>query len=165
MTLKKKPTLPPPQDFCGTTLTLNFLDEVAGLDASWSLEFASASAAEACINSIRPPWEELFSVPLQVNAPPALMASSSVSQERTWQKHPSSTQSLVCRRSCELIGLMIVRNVILIKRLIVTCFLYLYFLYGLGEPEFGYRPRDWRPARGRRLRLWSLVDGSFFFFF
>ncbi|KAL7305323.1 hypothetical protein TKK_0002453 [Trichogramma kaykai] len=59
----------------GNTLTLNFLDEVIGEDSTWIFEFVSSNAAEAVINSIKPPWEELFSVPLQINAP--LMDKSS----------------------------------------------------------------------------------------
>lgn len=47
-------------------MTLNFLDEIAGLEESWNLEFVSLSAVEAVINSIQPSWEELFSIPLQV---------------------------------------------------------------------------------------------------
>lgn len=54
-------------DHFETSLTLNFLDEAAGLEESWTLRFVSASAAEAVIKSVQPPWEELFSVPLQVN--------------------------------------------------------------------------------------------------
>ncbi|XP_025267843.1 serine/threonine-protein kinase 11-interacting protein isoform X2 [Camponotus floridanus] len=48
------------------SLTLNFLDEIAGLEESWVLEFVSLNAVEAVINSIQPSWEELFSIPLQV---------------------------------------------------------------------------------------------------
>ncbi|KAK2581126.1 hypothetical protein KPH14_007940 [Odynerus spinipes] len=48
-----------------TVLILNFLDEIAGSEETWTLQFTSTGAAEAVINSIQPPWEELFSVPLQ----------------------------------------------------------------------------------------------------
>ncbi|KAI4488204.1 hypothetical protein M0804_005052 [Polistes exclamans] len=51
---------------CDTMLVLNFLNEIAGLEETWSLEFISVGAVEAVINSIQSPWEELFSVPLQV---------------------------------------------------------------------------------------------------
>ncbi|XP_015179281.1 PREDICTED: serine/threonine-protein kinase 11-interacting protein isoform X2 [Polistes dominula] len=51
---------------CDTMLVLNFLNEIAGSEETWSLEFISVGAAEAVINSIQSPWEELFSVPLQV---------------------------------------------------------------------------------------------------
>lgn len=54
------------QEHRDISLTLNFLDEVAGREESWSLEFASPGAVEAVISSIQPPWEELFSIPLQV---------------------------------------------------------------------------------------------------
>ena len=60
-------------------MTLNFLDEIASVDATWIIEFVSSNAAEAVINSIRPPWEELFSVPLQINTP--LFAESNNSPE------------------------------------------------------------------------------------
>ncbi|XP_014213511.1 serine/threonine-protein kinase 11-interacting protein [Copidosoma floridanum] len=53
-------------NFNGSKLTLSFLDEVAGAEAIWCLSFVSPGAAETVINSIRPPWEEMFSVPLQV---------------------------------------------------------------------------------------------------
>ncbi|XP_014477087.1 PREDICTED: serine/threonine-protein kinase 11-interacting protein isoform X2 [Dinoponera quadriceps] len=53
-------------EHCDTSLTLNFLDEVAGLEENWNLEFVSPGAVEAVISSIQPPWEELFSIPLQV---------------------------------------------------------------------------------------------------
>ncbi|KAL6262037.1 hypothetical protein P5V15_007129 [Pogonomyrmex californicus] len=49
-----------------TLLTLNFLDEIAGLEESWILKFVSPGAVEAVIGSIQPPWEKLFSIPLQV---------------------------------------------------------------------------------------------------
>lgn len=55
------------QEHCDGSLTLNFLDEVAGLEEAWNLEFVSSGAAEAVINSIQPPWEALFSIPLQVS--------------------------------------------------------------------------------------------------
>nr|XP_033339293.1 serine/threonine-protein kinase 11-interacting protein [Megalopta genalis]XP_033339294.1 serine/threonine-protein kinase 11-interacting protein [Megalopta genalis]XP_033339295.1 serine/threonine-protein kinase 11-interacting protein [Megalopta genalis]XP_033339296.1 serine/threonine-protein kinase 11-interacting protein [Megalopta genalis] len=48
------------------SLTLNFLDEIAGQEELWVLDFVSVNAAETVINSIRPPWEELFSIPLQI---------------------------------------------------------------------------------------------------
>ncbi|XP_032680725.1 serine/threonine-protein kinase 11-interacting protein isoform X2 [Odontomachus brunneus] len=51
-----------------SSLTLNFLDEVAGLEENWNLEFVSSGAVEAVISSIQPPWEELFSIPLQVTS-------------------------------------------------------------------------------------------------
>ena len=37
-----------------------------GLEESWTLEFVSSGAAEAVISSIQPPWEKLFSIPLQI---------------------------------------------------------------------------------------------------
>lgn len=49
-----------------TTLILNFLDEIAGSEETWTLQFTSIGAAEAVINSIQLPWEELFSVPMQI---------------------------------------------------------------------------------------------------
>ena len=54
-------------DFCETSLNLNFLDEVAGIEVNWIINFVSSSAVEAVINSVRPSWEDLFSVPLQIN--------------------------------------------------------------------------------------------------
>ncbi|XP_071648462.1 serine/threonine-protein kinase 11-interacting protein isoform X2 [Temnothorax longispinosus] len=53
-------------EHCDTWLTLNFLDEIAGLEENWTLEFVSPGAVEAVISSIQPPWEELFSIPLQI---------------------------------------------------------------------------------------------------
>ncbi|XP_046416522.1 serine/threonine-protein kinase 11-interacting protein isoform X2 [Neodiprion fabricii] len=50
----------------GTSLTLSYLDEVAGTEETWIIEFVSSGAVETVINSIQPPWEDLFSVPLQV---------------------------------------------------------------------------------------------------
>lgn len=47
-------------------LILNFLNEIAGAEETWTLEFNSTGAVEAVINSIQSPWEELFSVPLQI---------------------------------------------------------------------------------------------------
>ncbi|XP_076624438.1 serine/threonine-protein kinase 11-interacting protein isoform X2 [Colletes latitarsis] len=49
-----------------SSLTLNFLDEVEEQKDSWILNFVSVNAAETVINSIQPPWEELFSIPLQI---------------------------------------------------------------------------------------------------
>lgn len=48
-----------------SSLTLNFLDEVIGQEETWILNFVSMSAAEIVVTSIRSPWEELFSIPLQ----------------------------------------------------------------------------------------------------
>ncbi|XP_051160698.1 serine/threonine-protein kinase 11-interacting protein isoform X2 [Leptopilina boulardi] len=48
------------------TLNLSFSDEMAGLEETWILEFVSVGAAESVVNSIQLPWEELFSVPLQI---------------------------------------------------------------------------------------------------
>ncbi|XP_020279249.1 serine/threonine-protein kinase 11-interacting protein isoform X2 [Pseudomyrmex gracilis] len=53
-------------EHCDSTLTLNFLDEVAGLEEKWNLSFVSPGAVEAVISSVQSPWEELFSIPLQV---------------------------------------------------------------------------------------------------
>ncbi|XP_074114306.1 serine/threonine-protein kinase 11-interacting protein isoform X2 [Cotesia typhae] len=50
----------------GCTLGLSFLDEVAGIEELWTFKFVSTEAANAVINAIQPPWEELFSVPLQI---------------------------------------------------------------------------------------------------
>lgn len=47
-------------------LTLHFLDEAAGSDESWSLKLATTSNVKAIVSAIRIPWEQLFSVPLQV---------------------------------------------------------------------------------------------------
>ncbi|XP_006617649.1 serine/threonine-protein kinase 11-interacting protein isoform X1 [Apis dorsata] len=48
-----------------SSLTLNFLDEIIGQEETWILDFVSMSAAEIVVTSIRSPWEELFSIPLQ----------------------------------------------------------------------------------------------------
>ncbi|XP_076681070.1 serine/threonine-protein kinase 11-interacting protein isoform X3 [Andrena cerasifolii] len=53
-------------DHYSSSLTLNFLDEVAGQEDSWVLNFVSVSAAETVIHSVQTPWEELFSIPLQI---------------------------------------------------------------------------------------------------
>ncbi|KAJ8664256.1 hypothetical protein QAD02_005918 [Eretmocerus hayati] len=75
-------------DFCGTSIVLHFLDEISAsnsssqfTDASWTFTFVSANAAETVINSIRPPWESLFFIPLQVNN--EAMTESSSSQIET----------------------------------------------------------------------------------
>ncbi|PNF20932.1 hypothetical protein B7P43_G10561 [Cryptotermes secundus] len=47
-------------------LTLHFLDEAAGSDESWTLKFGSDSTLESIVSAIRIPWEQLFSVPLQI---------------------------------------------------------------------------------------------------
>ncbi|XP_043479640.1 serine/threonine-protein kinase 11-interacting protein isoform X2 [Leptopilina heterotoma] len=47
-------------------LNLSFSDEMAGLEETWILEYVSVGAAESVVNSIQLPWEELFSVPLQI---------------------------------------------------------------------------------------------------
>ncbi|XP_077279584.1 serine/threonine-protein kinase 11-interacting protein isoform X2 [Temnothorax americanus] len=53
-------------EHCDTWLTLTFLDEIAGLEENWTLEFVSPGAVEAVISSIQPPWEDVFSIPLQI---------------------------------------------------------------------------------------------------
>ncbi|KAF3423402.1 hypothetical protein E2986_01729 [Frieseomelitta varia] len=60
-----------------SSLTLNFLDEIVGEEEVWILNFVTMSAAEVVITSIRSPWEELFSIPLQN------MISKSQDSERT----------------------------------------------------------------------------------
>lgn len=52
--------------FNESSLGLSFLDEVAGIEELWTFNFVSSGAAEAVIHAIQPPWEELFSVPLQI---------------------------------------------------------------------------------------------------
>jgi hypothetical protein len=52
------------EDHC--QLTLHFLDEAAGSDESWNLKLATTTAVKAIVSAIRIPWEQLFSVPLQV---------------------------------------------------------------------------------------------------
>jgi hypothetical protein len=49
-------------------LILHFLDEAAGSNGneSWTLELGSDSALKATVSAIRIPWEQLFSVPLQI---------------------------------------------------------------------------------------------------
>ncbi|XP_069674529.1 serine/threonine-protein kinase 11-interacting protein isoform X2 [Periplaneta americana] len=51
-------------DYC--RLTLNFLDEVASSDESWTLKLGTESTSKALLSAIRKPWEQLFSVPLQI---------------------------------------------------------------------------------------------------
>ncbi|XP_012283278.1 serine/threonine-protein kinase 11-interacting protein isoform X2 [Orussus abietinus] len=53
-------------EYNDTSLNLNFLDEIAGTEETWIITFVSTGAADAVISSIQPPWEELFSVPLQI---------------------------------------------------------------------------------------------------
>ncbi|XP_011301972.1 serine/threonine-protein kinase 11-interacting protein isoform X2 [Fopius arisanus] len=57
--------------FNGDTLVLSFLDEVAGVEELWTVKFISKGATEAVINAIQSPWEELFSVPLQITIHPS----------------------------------------------------------------------------------------------
>lgn len=54
------------EDHC--QLILHFLDEAAGSNGneSWTLELGSDSALKATVSAIRIPWEQLFSVPLQI---------------------------------------------------------------------------------------------------
>ncbi|XP_012253946.2 serine/threonine-protein kinase 11-interacting protein isoform X2 [Athalia rosae] len=52
----------------GSLLKLSYLDELANKEEIWTLEFVSSGAVETVINSIQPPWEELFSVPLQITS-------------------------------------------------------------------------------------------------
>ncbi|KAJ9584655.1 hypothetical protein L9F63_021004 [Diploptera punctata] len=47
-------------------LILNFLDEVAGTDETWTLTFGTESSLQMVVSSIRVPWEQLFSVPLSI---------------------------------------------------------------------------------------------------
>ncbi|XP_046828648.1 uncharacterized protein LOC124428534 isoform X1 [Vespa crabro] len=60
-----------------TILILNFLNEIAGSEETWTLEFNSTGAVEAVINSIQSPWEELFSVPLQITTTSILNSEKS----------------------------------------------------------------------------------------
>ncbi|XP_066591773.1 serine/threonine-protein kinase 11-interacting protein isoform X2 [Prorops nasuta] len=53
-------------EFNDESLTLNFLDDVLGLEETWILQFVSKDASEAVIYAVQPPWEKLFSIPLQV---------------------------------------------------------------------------------------------------
>lgn len=50
----------------GYQLSLHFLDESEGIEESWLLTFETISAINIIIESIRKPWEDAFSVPLQV---------------------------------------------------------------------------------------------------
>ncbi|XP_043681412.1 serine/threonine-protein kinase 11-interacting protein isoform X2 [Vespula pensylvanica] len=60
-----------------TMLILNFLNEIVGSEETWTLEFNSTGAVEAVINSIQSPWEELFSVPLQITTKSILNSEQS----------------------------------------------------------------------------------------
>ncbi|XP_026278549.1 serine/threonine-protein kinase 11-interacting protein isoform X2 [Frankliniella occidentalis] len=50
----------------GDGLWLQFLDEAAGGEEVWKLTLPSETVLEQIVEAIRAPWEELFSVPLQV---------------------------------------------------------------------------------------------------
>jgi hypothetical protein len=52
------------EDHC--QLILHFIDEAAGNDESWTLKLGSDSALKSILSAIRIPWEQLFSVPLQI---------------------------------------------------------------------------------------------------
>jgi hypothetical protein len=52
------------EDHC--QLTLYFLDEAAGSGESWTLKLSTDSTLKSIVSAIRIPWEELFSIPLQV---------------------------------------------------------------------------------------------------
>lgn len=54
------------QEANGLELWLQFLDEAAGREEMWKLTAESEKVMEQIITAIRAPWEELFSVPLQV---------------------------------------------------------------------------------------------------
>ncbi|XP_044002674.1 serine/threonine-protein kinase 11-interacting protein isoform X2 [Aphidius gifuensis] len=62
--------------FDESSLGLSFLDEVAGIEELWTLKFVSTGAAEAVVNAIQPPWEELFSVPLQITTKTQIIPST-----------------------------------------------------------------------------------------
>jgi hypothetical protein len=47
-------------------MTLHFLDEAAGSDESWTLTLGTESTLKSIVSAIRVPWEQLFSVPLQI---------------------------------------------------------------------------------------------------
>lgn len=40
---------------------------MAGVEENWIIDFVSIGAAESVVSSLQPPWEELFSIPLQIN--------------------------------------------------------------------------------------------------
>lgn len=54
------------QEADGLVMWLQFLDEAAGGEETWKLTLQSENVLEQIVASIRSPWEELFSVPLQV---------------------------------------------------------------------------------------------------
>ncbi|PSN37569.1 hypothetical protein C0J52_12646 [Blattella germanica] len=47
-------------------LILNFLDEVAGTDETWTLTFGTEYSLQTMLSAIKDPWEQLFSVPLTI---------------------------------------------------------------------------------------------------
>lgn len=47
-------------------MNLHFLDEAAGSDESWTLKLGTESTMKALVSAISIPWEQLFSVPLQI---------------------------------------------------------------------------------------------------
>lgn len=50
----------------GVIMWLQFLDEAAGGEETWKLTLQSEDVLDQIVSAIRSPWEELFSVPLQV---------------------------------------------------------------------------------------------------
>ncbi|KDR23218.1 serine/threonine-protein kinase 11-interacting protein [Zootermopsis nevadensis] len=52
------------EDHC--QMNLHFLDEAAGSDESWTLKLGTESTMKALVSAISIPWEQLFSVPLQI---------------------------------------------------------------------------------------------------
>ncbi|XP_075230458.1 uncharacterized protein LOC142329667 isoform X3 [Lycorma delicatula] len=50
----------------GCQLTLHFLDETKGIEEAWMLTFITLSPIDSVVDSIKKPWEAIYSVPLQV---------------------------------------------------------------------------------------------------
>ncbi|XP_067012094.2 serine/threonine-protein kinase 11-interacting protein isoform X2 [Anabrus simplex] len=59
----------------GLLVVLQFLDEAAGLEELWDVVFQTDSAVQTVVRAIQVPWEQLFSVPLQVTNKTEIVAS------------------------------------------------------------------------------------------
>lgn len=55
------------QDSDGRILDFHFLDELAGCEEVWALQLETMDSLNAVVSAVRSPWEEIFSVPLQIN--------------------------------------------------------------------------------------------------
>lgn len=49
-------------------IILHFLNETEGKEELWSLVMETEETVKELINALKTPWEEMFSVPLQISS-------------------------------------------------------------------------------------------------